>query len=200
MAGVLLPLSRVSFSQEKLSNSCTACFFALPVPNYLQEQLTRLPIPNHPHLRRINGPQLHLTLHFIGDGDPLQLAPVLSKLHVPPFKLQLEYYGFFGDCNTAGVLWIGSKDSQSPIFHLHQELSKALADLNIPLEERSFVPHLTLARFSRGLPLTLINGFKTQPLPQLSPWIVDRVSLFSSRQSPLGSIYYEEACIMLEPQ
>ena len=90
--------------------------------------------------------KLHCTLVFLGNPTPEQLAariPAITALARDhgPFQLRLQGAGTFVTARAPSVLWLGVTGEVERLTALHLD---ALARLG--LEERPFVPHVTLAR------------------------------------------------------
>lgn len=95
--------------------------------------------------------QLHLTLRFIGEVDrhvAEDVAAALGSVSHPSFSLRLDGIGSFDKRGRADSLWAGVTP-HAEVRSLHAAVSRALTRAGIPPEERAFVPHITLARFSR---------------------------------------------------
>lgn len=90
----------------------------------------------------------HITLQFLGNTSPEQYSCVadrLRELRSPPVSIQLESLGFF---DRAGVFFAGVRLTQE-LAALQQEVLAATAPCGFPAEDRSYHPHITLAR-SKG--------------------------------------------------
>lgn len=90
--------------------------------------------------------KLHCTVVFLGNPTPEQLAsriPAITALACDhgPFQLRLQGAGTFVTARAPSVLWLGVAGQVEPLTRLHLD---ALTRLG--LEERPFVPHVTLAR------------------------------------------------------
>lgn len=88
--------------------------------------------------------RLHLTLHFIGTLAPARLAEVADGLRVDaePFELSI------GSAQTwpRGLAVIVPHVVPAALAALHGELRARLERAGLPVEERPFRPHVTLAR------------------------------------------------------
>lgn len=119
---------------------------------------------------------IHLTLNFLGNVPRHRLAELVRALHVPfqPFELD------FSRCEQwrHGLVVAIPDAVPAPMVHLHAELNKVLSRLDLPLQERAFRPHLTLARRHFQPPPTLTGA----PLR----WLVDGYVLAQSRTTPGG--------------
>ena len=100
--------------------------------------------------------QLHLTLRFIGDVDARKADDVLATLahvHGSPFTIAINGVGAFDRKGRVDALWAGVTP-HAPLEALHQKIDHTLVRMGLPPEGRAYLPHITLARFSRsgGLP------------------------------------------------
>lgn len=97
-----------------------------------------------PGSRLVAPEQLHLTLHFIGNVPAARLAEVVRGLQVPFDAHDIE----FGDAKVwpGGIAILRPLATPEPLAGLHGRLAMALRALQLPVEERPFRPHVTLAR------------------------------------------------------
>lgn len=88
--------------------------------------------------------KLHVTLHFIGSVPAARLAEVAAALQVPvpAFELRLDV----AECWHGGLAVLRPRIVPARLQQLHAELAAALRRLDLPVEERPFRPHVTLAR------------------------------------------------------
>ena len=97
---------------------------------------------------------LHLTLAFLGNIDAPSVAGAEDAVRkvaaaVAPFEVGWRAGGVFPSRTRPRVLWLGV-DGGEPLRAAHEALCAALTASGLPVEERSFRPHLTLARVRRG--------------------------------------------------
>ncbi|TZG29271.1 RNA 2',3'-cyclic phosphodiesterase [Sphingomonas montanisoli] len=129
--------------------------------------------------------QLHLTLSFIGDVDRHQaedIAAALGNVRHPPVNFTLAGLGSFDRRDRIDSLWVGITP-QDEVRSLHDAVLRALARAGVKPETRAYLPHITIARFSRG-------QAPTGPIPaaQLTPAPVEgRCEHFILYESHLGS-------------
>jgi RNA 2',3'-cyclic 3'-phosphodiesterase len=141
----------------------------------------------HPDLRWTDPSRWHLTLAFLGDVEGEQRAEVDAAAAGAvagrsPFRLWLS-----GDVGTFGraVLWAGL-DPSPELEGLAVALDAELRRRGFDLEERAFVPHLTLARVARGrrLPRRDWNAHVTLPR---HGWEAERLVVVRSRLGREGA-------------
>ena len=139
--------------------------------------------------------QLHLTLAFMGmvEGPRADdLASELDRIQMTPFRLGLRGVNKFGKEDRVKTLWAGVDDPQ-PVVHLHEKVMRAIGRLNVPLDERRFVPHVTLARFHRRADPPVQGWLNANENFATESGVVTHFTLFSSHQTDEGSYYRAEA-------
>ena len=114
------------------------------------------------------------------------LAAELARIHLPPFTLSLTGPGCFPQRQRPRVLWVGL----APEAHLTQlavAVQGAILACGLPVEERPFSAHITLARL-RFPAAREVGAFLDQPLSEPFPALaVQEFILFQSRLTPHGA-------------
>ena len=139
-----------------------------------------------PALRWTPAANIHLTLHFLGNLDADRQAAVRSRLEDPlataPFDLSLGDLGTFPASGPPKILWIAVGEGRQELAAIHRELGVRLRASGLPIEDRPFSPHLTLARVRdaerrrvRRLPAEL----RRVPISRIQ-WHVGDVTLYFS--------------------
>lgn len=96
--------------------------------------------------------QLHLTLRFIGEVDGRQaddIALALSGVVAPPPALRIDGVGTFDRRGRVDTIWARAAPIDQ-LTALHRKVDQALGRAGVPPDPRRFLPHITLARVSRG--------------------------------------------------
>lgn len=135
--------------------------------------------------------QLHLTLAFLGDVDEAAaetLNHALAMISAPPVALRLQGAGSFASRGVVHSLWIGAEPREA-LTTLAKKVSRAARQAGIVLDERSFVPHITVAR---------LNAASGPVEAFLSHWgdlsseaqEIDRFGLYESRLGHGGAAYH----------
>ena len=151
---------------------------------------------------------MHLTLKFLGNIDQHQVAPILTRLwHVgrdcPAFQVEARQLGGFPGLKRPRVIWAGLHDNangedlqgekHSPLPVLSKAIETALSELDFPVEQRDFRPHVTLGRVrsQRGWDriLPLVEDYRHT---SFGTSVIDRVSLYRSDLRPKPSVITEE--------
>jgi len=135
-------------------------FLAIEISPALQASLQR-PLDGLASLGesiRVNPVErMHLTLHFLGhlpvprvEDLSSRLAPIVETHH--PFRLVARGVGAFPSVSRAQVVWAGISGTELPrLVALQGDLGDGLRQAGVPVEDRRFRPHLTLARVQRPL-------------------------------------------------
>ena len=102
-------------------------------------------------VRLVDPDGVHLTLKFLGNVDSSRVPTLTDALDAVgkgsvPFALHLRDVGVFPDRRSPRVLWAGVSGDTDALAALARRVDDACANMGFPSEERSFNPHLTLAR------------------------------------------------------
>lgn len=93
--------------------------------------------------------RLHVTLHFLGEVPPERvrdLAYVLQPIRAQQFDLHFARPEMW----QHGVAVLRPDNSPTTLRGLHGRIGLALAGLGLPVEPRTWRPHVTLARKALG--------------------------------------------------
>jgi len=125
---------------------------------------------------------LHLTLRFIGEVDPVYL-PVFQNIQnvvaskCSPFKLTLSEPGAFARGHKS-IIWWGIKPNAA-LNQLYKDLEEQIRKNGFPAEYKPYTPHITLARefaANEGNTEGVINNIK----PLSHSFSVKSISLMES--------------------
>lgn len=149
-----------------------------------------------PHVRFVAAATWHLTLAFLGDLTPEQLAAARLAAHdaaatTTPFTLHATRIGTFGPDDAPRVIWIGVGGMTRELFVLQQQVAAALRAHNVPFDDKHFVPHITLARLHNPLtPAEATALAAGKALMGQGPALpVTAISVMKSELSPAGARY-----------
>lgn len=129
---------------------------------------------------------LHMTLQFLGEIPPERVEALKEILtatagNYRPFSITLDAYGWFPGKGHERLWYLtGNSPEAAAISH---ELGEALAENGFAVEDRAFIPHITLARRSK---------LKNRRIPEEAEPVsiqVQRLWLMESRQIR-GSVVY----------
>ena len=89
---------------------------------------------------------LHITLVFLGNVEEQiipELAEAAAGLKIPGFQLQIDRCGWW---KRAKVAWLAPGHTPEPLLELVKQLNHLSRIAGIPIEDRDYSPHLTIAR------------------------------------------------------
>jgi 2'-5' RNA ligase len=143
-------------------------------------------------LRWTRPQQWHLTLVFLGEVADEVVGELTRRLtraaaRHPPLSLSLGGGGRFSN----RVLWTGVRGDRDGLRKLAASAAAAARRCQLPVEDRPYWPHLTLARATGVLDLRpLVQRLATWQSP---PWVAGELHLVRSRlgAAPDGSALHE---------
>jgi 2'-5' RNA ligase len=94
--------------------------------------------------------QLHLTLAFLGEVDGAAAEALdagLTMIHAAPVPLRFAGAGSFSSRGRVHSLWIGA-EPRDALAALSNKVTRAARQAGITVEDRAFVPHITVARLN----------------------------------------------------
>ncbi len=133
-------------------------FTAIDIPAEIREGLLALTRRLKPLAKIQWSPveNLHVTTKFIGEWPAERLNEMTAALAgIPPsglIKIDVRGLGWFPNDRRPRVFWAGVEGGE-PLRNLARETEQTVARLGVPVEERDYSPHLTLARNRDGVPL-----------------------------------------------
>lgn len=140
--------------------------------------------------------QLHLTLVFLGEVNPRDLAPTEEALSQINFaRLELSAHGLFDSGRGAVGLQVAAGDG---LVALQRAQLKALDEIpGLRLERRRYRPHITLGRYRRGT-VPNLEQLTAELQRQRYSWTSERFGLYSSELHPDGARHRLEAEFSVE--
>lgn len=156
-----------------------------------------------PDVRWVHAGSFHITLKFIGEQTPEQMAAIKQVLAaIRPLATTVSFrgYGFFPNPKSARVFWVGM-EADGHLAALAMATDEAVAALGVPPETHEFAPHLTLARSGSGRPgrmrgdapnrafARLQEKLAALPPPDFGTMTAREFFLYQSKLSPKGAEY-----------
>jgi 2'-5' RNA ligase len=174
-------------------------FVAISLTSVLIDRLEKLITEMRPlaeGVKWVKPQSIHLTLKFLGNLTPVELERVFTGMEFArnefpePFVIQASGTGCFPAVRRPRVLWVGlTGESMATLQAMQNRIELQLKEQGFPLENRSFKPHLTVARIRDhrrvgGLLEKYINHeFPVTDLP------VTEVKVMRSDLRPQGAVY-----------
>jgi RNA 2',3'-cyclic 3'-phosphodiesterase len=175
-------------------------FIAIDLPEGILAALARQQQSFRPACRdaRWTRPEgIHLTLKFLGEVSDAQLKAVTEALAglgaFENFPVEVRGFGFFPDARRPRVFWAGVEAPEA-LVRLAARAEEAMEKLGFAREQRTFNPHLTLARFPSPRPQPELAALaERQKDLSLGRFEVSEFFLFESKLSPQGAAYRKVA-------
>jgi RNA 2',3'-cyclic 3'-phosphodiesterase len=173
-------------------------FVAIFLPDHLLSHLAAF--PQHvrsPRLRWMPVASLHVTLRFLGEMPPASVAGLEGALAraasgSTPFRLAVAGGGVFPNDRRPTAFWARLAGDVKRLGALAERVNAGLVDAGVPLEERPFTPHLTLARCRTGvrcLPEDAHLFADAADEIDAAPFEVNEFHLVRSHTEPTGPRY-----------
>lgn len=170
-------------------------FTAIDLPEEILRRMDRLLNSLRPEALVKWSPldNLHITIKFIGEWPPGRLGELEKTLSaIPPrapFALEVRDLGWFPNKHLPKVLWSGVH-AGSELAQLARDTEQCLAAIGIPIDDRPYAPHLTLARLKTPVPLDALR----RRVDELQPAIMgsfrtSQFHLYRSDPGPHASVY-----------
>lgn len=136
----------------------------------------------------------HITLKFLGQTSQDQIKPITNILDTlaistGTFALELGSLGAFPTAEQPEIIWIGINRGNQEVTVLNKNLDEQLAMLGFSKEDRTFHPHVTIARKRSNRNIkALAETLKTIPVRSDSQVVRD-ITLFESILTSSGPRY-----------
>ena len=174
-------------------------FTALDPPADVQDRCTELQNALSLPARWTPPSQFHITIRFVGDTEPgpaQQYEAALSKIQAPAAHCVPYGLDALPSRLTPRVIVVGLKRTDS-LLALHAAVSEALETEGLAPEDRTYRPHLTLARLDDPNPERVHNALQTSDAPVPDPFWADTVSLYESTLTADGAVHKQRTSFPL---
>lgn len=172
-------------------------FIAIDLPDQIAESLAALD-PHYRGLSFSSPEQIHLTLAFfavVQSSVADLLKEKLAAISFRAFFLPVTGFGIFSKKGVPHILWIGVGHAHPHLFQLHKRVNEAALACNLPIEERAWTPHFTIAR-ARGVSPALMKSFLKKQRDYDAGMIhVKEFRLYSSKLTATGPIHTVELSV-----
>lgn len=173
------------------------CFFALPLPEALHEEIGRLQAclrETGADVKWVRPSSVHLTLKFLGNVAedmvrPLAEAAAGAASAHPGLTLTVSKTGVFPGRNKARVVWLGLGGDVEDLAGLQKDVERAVEAFGFPPEKRAFKAHLTLGRIRSGRGRSELLNELDRLEPRPLDFTAQEVILYKSDLRPTGAVY-----------
>lgn len=167
-------------------------FIAVELPQEVRKKLIELQKNlNLPEAKLVKPEAMHLTLVFLGNVDEEKMKIASQELKKDlasfgTFSVSIKGLGAFPKLSKAHIVWVGL-DGVKKLKELEDKIRHRLKSMNFRLEDRPFMPHLTIARLRQKTDLAnLIKKIKDLELAEFG---VKDIIIFESKLTPLDPIH-----------
>lgn len=168
-------------------------FLGIGLPSQIRSRVKEFANSISPHLPRmkwVEEENIHITLKFFGETEPEKVDKISEILSTPlksvkTFNVTLEKLGAFPNSKKARVLWWGLSEGETECVQLFAGIESTLVKQGFPKEEKTYHPHITLARLKFPQSLAL----DSLPAPTDLSFLATCVTLYESVLTPNGPIY-----------
>jgi 2'-5' RNA ligase len=164
-------------------------FTAIDLPEEVRSSLRSLLARLRPLARIHWSPveNLHITTKFIGEWPAPRLDEMKQALatmrRLGTFEISVRGLGWFPNDRRPRVFWAGVEDGREggrPLANLARATEQAVAALGVPIEDRPYSPHLTLARIREAAPLEALGATLAKTAADFGTFRVTGFSLYLS--------------------
>lgn len=170
-------------------------FTGIDLPEPIKERLDVLisNLRSTAHLKWSPPYNLHITTKFIGEWPQERLQELVSKLAEVQSQqrvdVEIRGLGWFPNPHNPRVFWAAVHGSPA-LAELARATDSACTSLGIAAEDRSFSPHLTLARIKQPVPLQALRKAVSELASvDFGEFTAGAFRLYLSKPGPSGSIY-----------
>ncbi len=175
-------------------------FTALDLPGDVRSAIAALRAPDRLDARWTAPAQYHITLRFIGETDA-DTAPryedALASISAPAPECHPYGLDVLPSRRNPSVLVVGVERTGS-LLSTYQAVSRALEAEGLDPEERTYRPHVTLARLDDRSPETVHAFLDAHDAADLPPFRAQQVHLYESTLTDEGAVHERRASFDLE--
>ncbi len=176
------------------------CFVAIDLPEEILTILDSLIIRCKKNLSTVvrwtKKENIHLTLKFLGDVEPMKINPIEQAIQTitdlfMPFTIKVIDFGVFPNWKRPRIIWAGIQPS-SQLQTLVHRLEEKMKSLDFIPEFRAFSPHLTIGRVKENISFSEVEIIENEinEFPKMNEgFMVDQIKLYQSDLQPSGPSY-----------
>jgi len=164
-------------------------FVGFELPASIGATLAALAPSHAPGVRVMRAGEMHVTLHFIGDGDAAAVRTALATVAAAPVELAVAGTGRFDQRGGRAILFAGVAVTDA-LLELHTAVGRALAVTGFVPERRRFRPHVTVARLKAAVDRKLVRAWLDAGRERaFGAFVAHRFVLFDSVTDAGGARY-----------
>ena len=140
-----------------------------------------------PQARLTNLEKIHLTLAFVGEQEDYLKPDLISIIKdaakgIASFEVAPGYIDGFPNLHNPEVFWVGVKGDIDKIFLIRERVKDGLEYLNLPIDDRRFIPHITIAKINNHFKLDRKLEAKLEQITSkpFGPIKITSIKLFES--------------------
>ena len=166
-------------------------FTALDPPEEVRARIAELQMPEALDARWTSPDQFHVTVRFIGDAttdEARRYETALGKIDAGAVDCVPYGLDVLPTRRDPSVLIVGLERTDG-LMKVYREVSTVLEDEGVPPEDRSYRPHVTIARLgdrSASTVHTFLDDHDASSLPSFS---VDTIHLYESTLTSTGAVH-----------
>lgn len=131
--------------------------------------------------------KIHLTLAFLGE-QPDNLKGKLTQIirdatkDISEFEVTPAYIDGFPTIHQPQILWVGVKGDIDKVLLIREKVKDQLELLKLPVDERRFVPHITIAKLTSDIRVDqkLEEALQKIMVQEFNPIKISSIKLFES--------------------
>lgn len=166
-------------------------FTALDLPDTLRSRIGALRAPGALDARWTSPAQYHITLRFLGEVETdtaRQYEDALTTVTAPAAACVPYGLDVLPSRRNPSVLVVGLKRTSS-LQAVYQAVSDALGTAGLPPEDRSYRPHVTLARLN-DVPADTVHQFvRDRDAGDLPSFTARQFTLYESTLTQKGAVH-----------
>lgn len=165
-------------------------FIAVPLPKPIKDAISAWTEQHKGTLafaKWVHPADYHITVQFLGDTSPTRISDIQENLKNitsghKGFELKARQVGHFGRASNPRVLWAGVEGELEQLKSLQRAVAEGNRNLGFIPEDRSYSPHITLARKyaeDRRLSPEQLAGTP----PEFGNWTADAIVIYRTRMN-----------------
>lgn len=174
------------------------CFISIEIPETIKKdigELVEILRKRDFDIRWVENKNIHLTLKFLGKTPEKLLSSIHESLQnvaisYDPIYIRICKTGAFPNRKYPRVIWVGIEDSDT-LKKLQRDIEDSITLLGFQKEERTFHPHLTIARVKsqKGIE-ALMSELDNYKEKDFGIFEAKSIKLMRSELKPTGAQYH----------